>query len=77
MSCSSGWKLLLLSCHPRTSHRLLIYILMQGVGNQSKAEVKRKPPKAAGQLEKHPSPTFPRGHLKRRPAAGKADGPAI
>lgn len=50
---------------------------MEDVGNQSEAEVKRKPLKAAGQLEKHPSPTFPRGHLKRWPAAGKADGPAI
>lgn len=66
VSCSSAWKrLLLIYVAPCTNHCLLLYILMQNAGNRSETEVKFKPLKAAGQLEKHRSPTFPDGHVKR------------
>lgn len=64
MSCSSAWKLLLLLVYVtlHTSHCLLAYIyLMWTVGNQSEMQTC----KASSQVEKHPSPTFPNGRVRR------------
>lgn len=72
MSCSSAWELLLLvrvTLHTPASYYLLIYNLMWNVGDQSESEVKCKPLKTAGQLEKYLSPMSLNGHVKRWPSA--------
>lgn len=55
--------------HTPASYYLLIYNLMWNVGDQSESEVKCKPLKTAGQLEKYLSPMSLNGHVKRWPSA--------